>query len=482
MTNLKIIDSFCTENDFDLGNKSILVAASGGVDSMVLIDTLLKINSNLHKKITKIGIAHCNFSLRDEESEQDEIFIKEYAVKNNIPFYSIKFNTKQIAKTQQKSIQLVARELRYDFFEKISQEKQYDFVATAHHLSDSLETSIYHLSKGTGIAGVRGILPKRNSRNSSESDSLATQIIRPLLCITKEEIISYANENNLKWREDASNQTQKYKRNFIRHQIIPRLKEINRDTEKTFLNTSERLRSMENLLQTHVNDFENFFFKKENGSSTINSSQIKKLREPLLIVSEFLKKRGFSYKQAKQIIKQLDTLEQEKTKRFVSKSHILYTNKKEWILAAQEENQLNQLSNETEEFLISLNDIKSDNFVFQSELQGVTLTFEECSPKEVDFKSKAMYLDADKLEFPLILRKWKDGDKFVPLGMKNQKSIGDFLTDLKISMYERNFVYVLLSKNKISWVGVIQQNEVKGLRISNPFKLNEHSKNIIVIK
>lgn len=474
---LKTVQSFCKSNNFDLENKSILVATSGGVDSMVLVDILLQINAISNQKIKKIGIAHCNFSLRGQESDEDEEFIKNYAQDNkhgkNIPFHSIKFNTKQLAAEQQKSIQLIARELRYDFFENISLENGYDFVATAHHLSDSLETSIYHLSKGTGIAGMRGILPKRKVLNH-----YSTQIIRPLLCITKEEIRNYANQNNLKWREDASNQTEKYKRNFIRHQIIPRLKEINPDTEKTFLDTSERLRSMENLLQFHVKEFEKTILIKEDKSNVIQVSEIKSLIEPLLIISEFLKKKGFSYKQAKLIIEQLENGDQEETKTFISKSHILYTNQKEWILISQKENQLVNTDND---FLININFDITQNYIFQDKENKIKLNFEKCDPKEVDFKSEAMYLDLDKLQFPLVLRKWQNGDKFIPLGMSNKKNIGDFLTDLKIPIYQRNFVYVLLSKNEIVWVGSIQNNKATGLRINNNFKLIKSTQNAIKV-
>jgi tRNA(Ile)-lysidine synthase len=473
----KKIQSFCKENQFDLENKSILVATSGGVDSMVLIDILSKIEN-----IKKIGIAHCNFSLRGNESDEDEEFIKNYANQNDIPFHSVKFDTKRLAEQEQKSIQLIARELRYDFFEKISQENEYnnkyDFVATAHHLSDSLETSIYHLSKGTGIAGIRGILPKRTISKKSQ-----TNIIRPLLCITKKEILNYANQNNLKWREDASNQTQKYKRNFIRHSIIPLLKEINPDTEKTFLNTSERLRSMEKLLQFHVKEFEKTILIK-NESSIIKVSAINNLIEPLLIISEFLKKKNFSYKQAKQITEQLgnsDQKEENETKIFASKSHILYTNKNEWILISQKESQLiNDVFNNTE-FLIDINFNEVEKFIFQNEENKLKLTFEKCNSKEVDFKSEAMYLDLNKLEFPLVLRKWQNGDKFIPLGMATKKNIGDFLTDSKIPIYQRHSIYVLLSKNEIVWVGIIENNKTKGLRISNHFKLNKSTKNAIKV-
>lgn len=477
---LKTVQSFCKSNNFDLENKSILVATSGGVDSMVLIDILLQINATSNQIIKKIGIAHCNFSLRGQESDEDELFIKNYAQDNkhgrNIPFHSIKFKTKELAAEQQKSIQLIARELRYDFFDKISLENGYDYVATAHHLSDSLETSIYHLSKGTGIAGMRGILPKRKVLNH-----YSTQIIRPLLCLTKEEILNYAKENNLKWREDASNQTEKYKRNFIRHQIIPRLKEINSDIEKTFLDTSERLRSMENLLQFHVKEFEKTILMNHAKSNLIYVSEIKNLVEPLLIISEFLKKKGFSYKQVKQIVEQLENSEQEETKTFISKSHILYTNPDRWLLVIQEKNQL--VNTSEEEFLIdlSIHFSKSEKYSFQNEEQKVTLNFEKCTSKEVDFKSDAMYLDLDKLEFPLVFRKWQNGDKFIPLGMKNKKNIGDFLTDLKIPIYQRSFIYVLLSKNKIVWVGSIENNKATGLRINNNFKLNKSTQNVIKV-
>ena len=462
---LEKIYSFCKDNNFNLENKSILVAASGGVDSMVLIDILLQ-----NSFISKIGIAHCNFSLRGVESDEDENFLKEYATKEKIPLHSITFDTKKIATQKQKSIQLTARELRYDFFEKISKENNYDYIATAHHLSDSLETSIYHLSKGTGIAGIRGILPQRNSLENNE-----TPIIRPLLCLIKEEILNYASHNKLKWREDASNQTQKYKRNFIRHQIIPLLKKVNPDAEKTFLNTSQRLRSMENLLQFYVKEFEKMILINEDKSNWIEVSEIKKLIEPLLIISEFLKKKGFSYKQSKQIIEQIadNHLKTKETKTFISKTHILYTSKSKWILSPQKSKQEQKGSSKTE-FLIDWNN--SEKYVFKNDEENINLSFEKCVLEEVDFKSEAMYLDFDKVGFPLTLRKWKSGDKFSPLGMPNRKSIGNFLTDLKIPIYEREFIYVLIAKNIIVWIGIIKQNGVKGLRIANKYKLDYKTK------
>ncbi len=474
---IKTVQSFCQKNDFDLTDKSILVATSGGVDSLVLIDILLQ-----HSYIEKIGIAHCNFSLRENESDEDEKFIKEYANQKNIPFHSIKFDTKKIAAESQKSIQLIARELRYNFFSKIGIENDYDYVATAHHLSDSLETSIYHLSKGTGIAGIRGILPQRIISSNSKNATDKIQIIRPLLCLTKEEILNYATQNNLKWREDSSNKTQKYKRNFIRHSIIPLLKEINPDTEKTFLNTSERLRSMEKLLQFHVEEFEKKILIREDKRQLIEVLAIKNLVEELLIVSEFLKTKGFSYKQSKQILKQIDdftidTKQQTETKNFISKTYILYTNKKEWILIPKDKSQSkNKLENKNKEFLISVDFTtfnETEKYTFEDKQEEIKLVLEKCNPEKADFKDNSMYLDLEKLKFPLVLRKWENGDKFVPLGMQNKKSVGDFLTDLKIPIYERNFVYVLISNNVIVWVGISKQNKIKGLRINNNFKLNK---------
>ena len=463
MKTIKKIEQFCKENNFKLEEKSILVACSGGVDSMVLVDILSKI-----KTIKKIGIAHCNFSLRAAESDEDEEFITQYAYQNAIEIHSIKFDTKKIAKEKQKSIQLTARELRYNFFEKISLENNYDFIATAHHLSDSLETSVYHLSKGTGIAGLRGILPKRKLY---QNDTI--KIIRPLLCITKNEIIEYAQKNNLKWREDASNKTEKYKRNFIRHSIVPKLKEINPEIEKTFLNTSERLRALENLLHFHLQNFEQQLILRDDESLLIPISVIESLTEPLLILSEFLKKKGFSYKQSKQILQQLQNPSSE-SKTFFSPSYILYTKESEWLLSQKKEE-----STEEKVFFISSNWMEET--ILENEENSIRLKLEKCSLDEIDFSSDAMYADLDKLKFPLELRKWQNGDRFVPLGMKNSKTLGNFLTDEKIPVYDRDFVYVLLSENKIVWVGMIENHTVKNLRIDDRFKLKNTSKNIIRI-
>ncbi|WP_291726801.1 tRNA lysidine(34) synthetase TilS [Bernardetia sp.] len=463
MKTLKQIQQFSKKNNFELQDKSILVACSGGVDSMVLTDILSKLDN-----IKKIGIAHCNFSLRADESDGDEKFIRNYAKEKNIDFHSIKFNTKKLAEEKQKSIQLIARELRYDFFEKISSKEGYEFVATAHHLSDSLETSLYHLSKGSGISGLRGIVPKRSIYKNSQA-----KIIRPLLCLTKQEILNYAKENNLKWREDASNQTEKYKRNFIRHQIVPKLKDINPDTEKTFLDTSERLRAMENLLRFHLKTFEKTLSKREDKSILIRTETIRNIVEPLLIVSEFLKKYGFSYKQSKQILEQLDS-QDTKSKTFFAKSHTLFTNQEEWILRDKNDKKTN-----FEEIEIDFND--NGKYLIKNKKDKTILTLEKQNADKADFKSKSMYVDAHKLKFPLMLRKWQNGDRFIPLGMRNSKTIGNFLTDLKIPIYQRDFVYILESDKTIFWVGIIEESKVEHLRIGEKYRLESNSKYIMKI-
>src|ERR1017187_10418267 len=246
----RLLDFIKKENLF-LTKDKILVAVSGGIDSVVLCELF-------HQATIKFGIAHCNFKLRDKESDGDEIFVKALAKKYDVPFYSKSFDTALYSKENGISIQMAARDLRYSWFEEIRIKEKYQYIAVAHHQNDVVETVLMNLIKGTGIAGLHGILPKKD------------KIIRPLLFATREEIEAFAKENKLKFREDSSNQSDKYLRNKIRHQIIPVMKEINPSLESTFADNINRFKLAEALLNKRIDQIREFRFKYQGNQIIID--------------------------------------------------------------------------------------------------------------------------------------------------------------------------------------------------------------------
>lgn len=219
-----------------LEEDTILLAVSGGIDSIVMCDLFSKISQ-------KFAIAHCNFQLRGQDSEEDEVFVRKLAEDYQVPFFSKRFDTLKYAQKEKISTQMAARDLRYQWFDKLLIANQMTKLATAHHQNDVLETVLLNLTRGTGIAGLHGILPQNK------------HIIRPLLFLTKEEVLEYAQEHQLKWREDISNQSNKYKRNSIRNEVIPLLKELNPKLEKTFDTSIQKIQASEWMMNEYVLDF-----------------------------------------------------------------------------------------------------------------------------------------------------------------------------------------------------------------------------------
>ncbi len=406
------------ENLFEKSDK-ILVAVSGGVDSVVLLHLLVLLGY-------KVGVVHCHFALRAEADKEVE-FVKGLAEKLEVPFYFQKFETALWAHKEGISIQMAARKLRYDFFEQIRQREHYEYIATAHHLNDSLETAIFNFSKGTGIAGLRGILPKNGF------------IVRPLLFASKAEILRYAQKQGLEWLEDSSNASCDYTRNFIRHKVLPLLEQINPNILQNFSETTQRLLSAEKIWQNKLQEIEQRYMQEQGEICQIRFSD----EIDVAILHHFLEKWGFSFRQCQDIYES-----KQVGAEFFSRTHWLVRDRHAWIIVPisfhQNENTSFELR-ENEVLKTKYFELKSENF--------------ENSNLFINKKPNEAYFDAEKLQFPLRVRVWHRGDRFQPLGMKGKKKISDFLIDCKVPKNLKRRIFVVESGEEIIYVAGLRSSE-----------------------
>lgn len=421
-------------------NSKILLAISGGIDSIVLLDIFEKLNF-------KFSIAHCNFTLRNLESDADHDFVKKISKQKNKTFYSIKFDTKKYAKENKISLQMAARELRYNWLNEIYKKHNYVNIATAHHLNDNIETIIFNLIKGTGISGIKGILP------------ISKNLVRPLLFATKESIKNYAQNNKLIWREDSSNKKNDYNRNMIRNIIIPQMKKLNPNLENTFKRNIKKFKQAEILISEKVDDIKKKFFKKKNNyNDALDISQIKNKNWAPIIIEKILKPYGFNYIQSEDII-----LENHiRGTKFLSEENEIIINNNELLIISKYKSQKEIKTICKDQKEINLNHAKLKIYTYLKKNY------------KIKTDNKIIALDKSKLKFPLIIRSWNIGDKFQPLGMKNYKKISDFFIDNKISIIDKRKSYVILSDEEI--VCII------GYRISDKFKITDETQEILEIK
>lgn len=407
----------------------ILVAVSGGIDSMVLLHLI-------HASGFKAIVAHCNFGLRGKESDDDEALVRETAAKYNLPFFIEFFQTAEYARARKISIQMAARELRYEWLEQIRSDCDYSCIAIAHNLDDNIETMLLNLTRGTGIKGLSGI-PMRSG-----------YIIRPLLFAKREEIQEYARTNNISFREDSSNTDDKYRRNFIRHKIIPLFRELNPSFTETAGNLIENLNSVKDLYLKEMQKLQKMAVEVIPGETRISIQVLREMENPTLFLHEYLSPLGFSPRIIYQVVQTFDS---EPGKIFYSSTHKLIKDRDFFLLAKRDS------ATETRYYI--------DEDITELH-QPLDLFIEIKEWKEgfiIPGDSSIACLDFHELHFPLILRKWQKGDYFQPLGLQGLKKLSDFFIDKKLSLIEKANTWVLASGNKIVWV--------IGHRIDERFKI-----------
>lgn len=451
-----MLNSFNTyikkENLFSKSD-SILLTVSGGIDSIVLCELFQKAG-------LKFSIAHCNFQLRGEESDGDEIFVETLAEKLKVQFHSVTFDTSSFAKKNKLSIQVAARQLRYEWFEEIREQFDYSFIATAHHQDDSIETFFINLIRGTGIAGLHGILPKQG------------KVIRPLLFTNKEQIELFAKKNKLKHREDSSNASEKYVRNKIRHQLIPLLKELNPNIQQTIANDIKHLSDTEKIYKKVISEKRSKIVTEEENSIRFSIKDLKKLNplEPYLF--EYLYPLGFNSVTINEII---SCLEAQPGKQFFSTTHRLIKDRDFLIVdtsiktkARLPDGQVSTQKKDANHFIKkNQKKIKIENFEVLSNSANA-------KNYKLKVSDNCANLDFDKLQFPLEIRKWEKGDVFYPLGMKGKKKLSDFFIDKKLSIIQKEKIWLLTSKDKIVWI--------IGLRMDDRFKVTNKTKKIYFVE
>jgi tRNA(Ile)-lysidine synthase len=416
----------------------ILLAVSGGKDSMAMLK--LFVNSKL-----SFGVAHCNFNLREAESDADTQLVKSVCEKHNIPCFVIHFNTKAYAEQNGLSIQMAARDLRYNWFETLRVEKGYDYIATAHHKNDVAETMLINLAKGTGLAGLHGIREKSG------------KIIRPLLGFTREEIEVFVQENKVEFRDDQSNFNNKYTRNGIRLDVIPLLEKINPNLIESLNQTANYINDVELILEEKIEEEFNKCTEQKADKILFDIEKLQDLTALPTQLYYFLKDYGFNASDVQDII---DSFDEQSGKIFLSKTHQILKNREELILS--------EIHIESKEEIIinSIDDF--NNYGFSVEV------YPNDKELEINKNNQYAYLDANKIEFPLVIRNWQEGDAFQPFGMKGKKKLSDFFIDNKVDVLTKHKTKVLTQNNTIIWV--------VGYRIDNAFKITENTKSVMVIK
>lgn len=437
----KEFEAFVDEQRLFSKNDRILLALSGGVDSVVLAELLLELGYTF-------SAAHCNFHLRGEESNRDAEFVIKWAECHGVELFVQDFDTYAYMQEKGISLEMAARELRYSWFENLMQENQFDYLLTAHHADDSAETFFINLLRGTGIAGLHGILPKNGC------------IIRPLLFATRKSILDYAELKNIQFVEDSTNSETKFLRNKIRHRVIPMLKEISPDFDSIIRKNIERLRDTETVFRNTVENVKDEIIIRENENIKISIAELQRLHPIGIYLYEILSDYGFNESVVNNVSMVLDA---ESGKRFYSKTHCLLKDR-EYLLIypiEKEEKETNysidaEITSIIEPFKAKIEVLKDLNFI------------------SVPKKANVAMLDMDLLNFPLELRHWKQGDSFVPFGMKKKKKLSDFFTANKYSLLDKERQWLLCSGNEIIWV--------VGKRIDDRFKISNSTKSVLKIE
>lgn len=429
---------FILDNNLCKPTDKILVAVSGGVDSVVLLDLFVRSGYS-------VAVSHCNFKLRGTESDNDEHFVELLAKKYQLDFFCKSCGAEKFAVDKKCSIQEAARELRYQWFDELCKKHRFARVAVGQHLDDQMETFFINLFRGAGVTGLKGMPIKRDD------------VIRPLLFARRNEIERYAKQNSLQYREDSSNHSDKYLRNQIRHKILPEIKKVKEGAEDAFIKSLENLYEDDLMLNQLIDEKRSKLFRQTENGWEIRILKLKEHQPLVTWLYYLLKDFGFSRDLTNQIAKSLN--KEHSGKIFHSFSHQLLIDRENILIQEKHEGV-------EKEYFIHENDKEIEvpvKLMIKKQTFNTSLNFKS--------DSSLAYFDFDKLTFPLKIRKWKQGDRFTPFGMTGSKLVSDFLIDAKVSLFDKENVWLLLSGQEVIWI--------IGQRTSDCFKIGSKTKEVI---
>ncbi len=444
--------AFINEHSLFTQSDRVLVAVSGGIDSMVLAELMQQGGFSF-------GVAHVNFGLRGADSDADASFVENMALRYGVPFHLTQFDTLAEATSRGESTQVTARQLRYEWFHELQQQHGYVAIATAHHLNDVLETVLLNLTRGTGLAGLRGM--------PIQSDVAATgpRIVRPLWFATRTAIDVYAQSHGVQWRNDSSNASDKYSRNQIRHHVVPVLEQINPGLLQTLPRSLSQLRAAEAILQKDLKASFQQCTQVTDEGFIINIASLVQFPEPLFRLGEWLRPYGFTPDVIAQCWQAVGPhqMERRNGQVFIAPAHRLVHDRGQlWLLPHRP----------APAPPISLPDWPTTSLDIGSDGQlSVQVIDRQSWDEQWPTETATALLDADLLPFPWTVRPWREGDRFKPLGMKGTRLISDFLADCKLPLRKRERVWVLESAGNVIWV--------LGLRIAQAARITDKTSRIV---
>lgn len=432
---LNKVKRYIADNQLFEKSDKVIVGLSGGADSVALIDVLNELGYDC-------VAAHCNFHLRGEESDSDQLFVERWCEARNILLVTVDFDTNKYAADNKISIEMAARDLRYSWFEEVRIEHNASYIAVGHHQNDSIETLLINLIRGTGISGLSGIVPKNG------------RVVRPLLSVSRDDIEQYLSDRVTDFRVDSTNLEDIYTRNFVRLNLLPSLRTINPSINDALVRTSNNLSEVEKVYR-HAIEMD---IKDVLNDNVIDIDKLRNTVSPQSVLFEILFPLGFSPSAIDDIKCSFDALP---GKMFYSSSHRLIKDRNTFVI-----DKLHAYGDNDERYFINSKD------TYLNMPLNLSISINDY-PVEIIKSPKYLYVDADLITFPLVLRKWQLGDWFIPFGMKGRKKLSDYFTDHKFSVKDKEDVWILTSGEDVVWI--------VGHRSDNRFRVSDDTSSVLVM-